>query len=350
MNEKAPRITAEQFLRFNEHLFGLVRARVPLDQGLRQMAEEMGRGRLQTFTASVAQDLQRGCQLSEALEKFQPHLTDYYVALVRAGEKGGSLAEILHHIVTETRRQIHHRRALVTSLAYPTMVLLMAVGIFSLVCLKVIPHFAAIFREFGAQLPSLTQVIVNLFTGVLTHLVPLLLIAGILVIGLVIVFSGRVARPFRDALLLNFPIIGPLVYNDVAISFCRSLGFLLMRGVTMTDALSLTQSVLRNVVARQFVGQVRESVLRGESLSTALERHHYLPPSASWMIRLSEERGDLDKTLLDLADFYEVKNEHIRQTIGSMVEPVIIFGLGIAIGTVIVALYLPLFTIPKIIR
>ena len=349
MNGKT-RITSEQFLRFNEQLFGLVRARVPLDQGLRQMAGEIGRGRLQTLTASVGQDLERGLQLSDALEKLRPHLTDYYVSLVRAGEKSGSLAEILHHIVTETRRQIDHRRVLVTSLAYPVMVCVMAIAVFSFICANVIPHFVDIFRQLGADLPLLTLMVVNTYNALARHLVPLLVIAGIFVAGLAIILPGYAARSFRDALLLNCPIIGSIVYNDTAISFCRSLGYLLTRGVTMTDALALTQSVVRNVIARRFVGDVHEGVLRGESLSAALERHPYLPPSTYWMIRMAEERGDLDKTLLDVADFYQMKNEQIRRTIGGMIEPVIVLALGLAIGTLVISLYLPLFTIPKIIH
>jgi type IV pilus assembly protein PilC len=349
MNGNA-RITSEQFLRFNEQLLGLVRARVPLDQGLRQMALEMGRGRLQNFTASVAEDLDRGLQLSAALEKFYPNVTDYYLALVRAGETGGSLAEILHHIIGETRRQIEYRRVLVSSLAYPAMVLVMAVAIFWFICQMVTPRFVDLFAQLGADLPKLTRVVISAFTTIVQHFVPLLVLAVLLAGGLVILFRSRTVRPFRDALLLHCPVISALVYNDIAISFCRSLGFLLTRGVTMSDALVLTQSVMRNVIAKQFVGDVRDGVLRGESLSAAIDQHPYLPPSTHWMIRLSEERGDLDKTLLDIADFYQIRNEQFRRTIGGMVEPVVIFLLGLAIGTIVVSFYLPLFTIPRIIR
>jgi type II secretory pathway component PulF len=344
------KITSEQFLRFNEQLLGLVRARVPLDHGLRQMAGEMTRGRLQNFTASVAEDLERGLQLSDALEKFRPNVADYYISLVRAGEKSGSLAEILHHIITETRRQIDHRRVLVTSLAYPAMVAVMAAAILWFICQMVTPRFVDIFSQLGADLPLLTRVVIKVFTAIVQHFIPLLILAALLIGGLAIFFRSLRLRPFRDAFLLHCPIIGSLVYNDIAISFCRSLGYLLTRGVTMTDALVLTQSVVRNFIARQFVGDVREGVLRGESLSVALEDHPYLPPSTHWMIRLSEERGDLDKTLLDIADFYQVKNEQIRRTIGGMVEPVIIFLLGLVIGTIVVSFYLPLFTIPRILR
>jgi len=344
------KISSEQFLRFNEQLLGLVRARVPLDQGLRQMALEMGRGRSQNFTASVAEDLERGLQLSAALEKFRPQVTDYYLALVRAGETGGSLAEILHHIIGETRRQIEHRRVLVTSLAYPAMVVVMAAAIFAFICEMVIPQFVDIFRQLGADLPGLTRIFVSTYTVVTKHFALFAVLAVLIAGGVVGLFRSPTARPFRDALLLHSPVISSLVYNDIAISFCRSLGFLLTRGVTMSDALVLTQSVMRNVIARQFVGDVREGVERGESLSAAIDQHPYLPPSTHWMIRLSEERGDLDKTLLDIADFYQIRNEQLRRTIGGMVEPVVIFLLGLAIGTMVVSFYLPLFTIPRIIR
>jgi len=349
-NQISRRITAEQFLRFNEQLLGLVRARVPLDHGLRQMADEMGRGRLQTFASAVADDLERGLQLSETLAKFQPQLSDYYVALVRAGEKGGSLAEVLHHIVTETRRQINHRRVVVTSLAYPAMVLVMAVVIFSLILVKIIPQFVEMFAQLGGDLPVPTQMVINASNALVNHLVPILVVAGVIIAGLIVTGTGRVARPFRDALLLNSPLIGTLVYNELAVSFSRCLGFLLTRGVAMTDALALTASVLRNVIARRFVEKVRESVSSGERFADALERHPFLPPSTCWMIRLAEDRGDLDRTLLDIADFYGVKNEQIRRTIGGMIEPLVILGLGLVIGSIIVSFYLPLFTIPKLIR
>lgn len=338
-------LTSEQFLQFNEHLLGLVRARVPLDEGLGRMAREIERGRLRTFVSEVAEKLQGGQQLSEVLETYRPHLSDYYVALICAGEAGGSLAEILHHLVGETRRQIDHRRAIVSSLAYPAMVFVLAVAIFAVVCGTLIPSLVEIFKELGRELPTFTLIVVNVAYAIRDHA---LVVAVVLAAILVIVGVVPQLRPVRDALMLNMPIAGRLVYGDIAISFSRCMGFLLERKVAMTDALALTESVLPNVIARRSMAAVRRGVSEGRPLSDMLDLHGYLPPSTRWMIRLAEERGDLERTLSDIADFYEAKQEQIRRTVRGMVEPVIILGLGLLIGSLIVSLYLPLFTIPKL--
>jgi len=343
-------ITSEEFLQFNEQLLGLVRARVPLDSGLQQMADEIEGGRLRTFVASVADDLGRGRQLSQALERFRPEISDYYIALLRAGEKGGSLAEILHHIVSETRRQIDHRHAVAAALAYPTMILLIASAVFAFICLVIIPQFKDVYQELGADLPQPTASLIAVVDAVRHSFPRVVVVAAVLFTVLGLFISGRIARPLRDALLVNLPVIGRFVLNDIAITFMRCLGFLLSRNVTMADALVLTQSVLRNVLAQRFVAQVHEGILRGERFSDMLDRHPYFPMSTRWMIRLSEDRGDLSQTLLDLADFYQTKQQHLRQTFQGMIEPVLIVFLGLVVGFIVVSLYLPLFTIPKIIK
>jgi type II secretory pathway component PulF len=349
MSEAVQRIDAEDFLRFNEHLLGLVRARVPLGEGLRQMADEVEGGRLQSFVAAVAQDIERGQQLSAALAKFSPQIPDYYLAIVAAGEQSGSLADVLHHIVTETRRQIDYRRALFTSLAYPAMVVLFAAVVLAFVSVVIIPKFKEIYAQLGAELPAPTAVMIVIVDFLLSRKVPLLV--GLLLVALVLrqSFAGRIARRLRDALLLNIPLVGRIVFNDFAITFTRCTGFLLSRGVAMVDALTLTESVVQNLVARDFVAVLRQGVSGGESLSRMLEAYPYFPASTRWIIRLSEERGDLPQTLLDLADFYDVKQQHIREAFRGMLEPILIVALGCVIGTIIVLLYLPLFEIPKVI-
>jgi len=347
------RITAQQFLVFNDHLLGLVRARVPLDQGLRRMAEEMKPGlnapsRFRGFIDRVAGELERGSQLSQALESAQVTLPDYYIALVRAGEAGGSLAEILHHVVTETQRRISHRRAVTSALIYPAVVLIFAVTIFSFILWVIVPHFVDIFLELGAELPLPTLMLVNLATGVgawWPYLLALMVLLPVLAFG-----SKWIGRTFRDALLLNLPVVGRLVYDDTIVTFTRSLAFMLARRVPLPDALTLTQSVLENRLARQFVGDVRGEVERGRSLSEALDASNFLAPSTRWMIRLSEQRGDLDATLSEIADYYQDRVQTYRRSIQGLLEPVIITGMGIIIGIMIISLYLPLFYIPKVIR
>jgi type IV pilus assembly protein PilC len=340
-------ISAGEFLRFNEHLLGLVEARMPLDEGLRRMVTETRSGRLKAFVGEIAEDVEQGSQLSEALAKRKPFVADYYVALVRAGERAGSLAEVLHHIITETRRQIDHRRAVVISLAYPIMVFCLAMAVLMFLCWKVIPEFVDVYHDLGADLPVPTQITVNVAFALRDHL----LIVGAALAG----FIGAVlvippVRPVRDALLLNLPIVGRLVFADMAISFSRCLGFLLARGVPMTEALGLTESVMQNVVARRYVGEVREGVAQGESLGDMLDVHVFLPPSTRWMIHLAEERGDLDRVLLDIASAYEFTQEQVRRTVRGMLEPAMIVALGLLIGWLVITLYLPLFAIPHIIR
>jgi type IV pilus assembly protein PilC len=314
------------------------------------MAEEVGGGRLQTFTSTVADELSRGRQLSEALERYSPDIPDYYIALVRAGEKAGSLAEVLYHVIHETRRQIDHRRAVITSLAYPTMTLLFAAAIIVFVGVVVVPEFRAAYNELGAELPEPTGSLFQLLENVGRHPLYYGATVATIVAALAAFGSGHVARGMRDAILLNMPIVGRMVFNNAAITFMRCTGFLLERGVAMAEALRLTESVMQNVVARQFVAQVREGVERGEPFSDLLDAYPYFPQSTRWILRLAEERGDLDQALLELADFHEVKQEHLREAFRGMLEPVLIILVGLLVGTLVVLLYMPLFEIPKLIK
>jgi len=341
----------EEFSRFNQELEALVRTRLPLSQGLRRMARDLGSSRvLGALADEVAKGLERGRSLSESLEESGRSFPRLYIQLVRVGEKSESLATVLSAIVRSARREQEMRSSLKTMLIYPTFILTLAMAITVGVALFVVPHFVNLYAEIGAELPAITLFIIA-GSRSLSGKEGL----GLLLIPILLVMLYRIARKrpstrrWLDAVVYRLPLFGSLVSVHHAGLWCRALGELVGGGIPLDESLDCVAEAVSNLRLRKITLDAAARVRRGGRIFDATEGVYVLPASFLWMIGRAEERGDLSDTLRELADLAEAKTTLLRQRAFTFFEPILLLCIGLGIGILVVSLYLPLFWIGHVV-
>jgi type IV pilus assembly protein PilC len=342
------KLSKEDLIRLNKELHAIVKAGMPMDEGLRHLAKELD-GQLKPMVEDLQRRIEKGESLSAALAARKDLLEDYYIAMVRAGEESGNLGKVLLNIIAGYQRSLAVERTIRTSCRYPVIILCLFLVIFSLILIKVLPQFAEIYAYMGAEIPGPAAFFITLSTLLRLHYLKILAV----VIGVVVIvyLFGRTkpGRTFLDALLLRLPFIGSIAYFDLISTFARNLANLLTSNVPLDAALRLTRSTLRNSVGQMMVARIEEYVSKGKTIAAALEENRYCPPATIWMIKTAEERGDLENVLYDVAQYYDDRYYELREETFHYIEPFLIVLLGLVIGFMVISLYLPLFTIPKII-
>lgn len=352
MSETAhgPSLRLEEFLRFNQELEALVRTRLPLSDGLRRLGGESSLARrLDGVARSVAEGLDRGRSLSQAVEESGHAFPRLYVEMIRVGEKSESLSTVLNAVVRSAHRQLEVRSAFKTMLFYPLFVLILAMSITLGVAIFVVPHFIEIYAQLGAELPGLTLLIVTLSRALSENGIVVLLIPVLFVLLARAFVSLPFVRRWFHSWVYWVPMVGPLMSIHHTGLWCRALGELVGGGVPLDESLDWVSEVVPNHTLRGISQRAAVDVRRGGRLAQSMEGTRAIPPSFQWMISRAEERGDLRDTLRELADLADAKAGLLRQRAFVYFEPLILVGVGLFIGILVVSLYLPLFSIPRLI-
>ncbi len=343
----------EEFIRFNQELEALVRANFPLAEGIRRLSGEMRASRnLREMSDGIARELERGQSLAQAIEKSGSGFPKMYLEMIRVGEKSGSLAASLRTIIHASERELDLRSTLRTMMAYPLVILALAVALIFFLSLTVIPRFSDIYAQLGAELPALTTWVMQL--GRLWNLGMgfIFLVGGLVVVALLLRWLHHnflVMRLFDNELWLRLPILGPLISMHVAEQWSRALSQLLRGGVPLAESLGFMSDTLPNLSVQKVCKDCEANVRRGGRLVDCLDRSPAFSPSFRWILARAEERGDLADALDDLACLAEAKGHFFRQRALVFFEPLLLIAVGCGVGILVIALYLPIFSIPKII-
>ncbi len=346
----SPSLKLEDFVRFNQELESIARSRIPLSSGMRKLGEEFrASSRLRKVAEEVAAGLERGRPLSQALEESGHQFPRLYVELIRVGEKSESLPAILNAVVQSGHRELEMRSALKTILTYPVAVLALAFGIVILLSVYVVPHFIQLYEEMGAELPRLTLWLITAldwFTD-WTLFIPfgLLILLVILVRNL---YRVAATRRVLDTLVYRLPLFGSLFSVHHSGQWCRVMGELLRGGVSLDEALDCAAEAVPNQVMRSLSHQAAQQVRRGGHLLEPFEHSFVFPPSFEYLIGRGEQRGDLQNTFTDLADLADARSLLLRQRALVFFEPFLLIVLGLSIAFLVISLYFPLFTLPRI--
>jgi len=326
----------------------LVKAGMPLLRALRTISDQLEPGILRQVFASVAHDVEAGVKLSEALSSHPRCFPSFYVNMVRAGEVGGLLDEILKRLAELLERQRRLRERVRSALMYPAFVMVAAVSILAILMAFVVPTFLGMFAELGSALPLPTRILVVMCDSVRTGW--WMVAAG--AFGLFAVFRAILRTPAGkmqfDRLLLHLPIFGPLVHRLLIARFSRTFGTLLTSGVSILEALETVRATVSNAVLDQALQDVERSLKTGESLARPLELSGAFPPLVSRMVALGEETGQLDRMLVQLADSYEEEVEIQLGGLTQLLEPLLLVGVGGVVGFIVIAMFLPLLSLTKI--
>ncbi|MBI3087914.1 MAG: type II secretion system F family protein [Candidatus Omnitrophica bacterium] len=326
----------------------LVKAGMPLLRALRTVSDQLDPGPLRQVFTLLAGDVEAGVRLSEALARHPRVFPPFYVNMVRAGEVGGLLDEILKRLAELMEKQQRIRDRVRGALMYPAFVMFAAVSILIILMAFVVPTFLGMFTELGSALPLPTRILVFICDSVREGWWWVLLAAG----GLTALFRAAIQTPAGkrqvDRTLLHAPVFGSLLQRLLIARFARTFGTLLSSGVPILEALTTVRATVSNAVFDDALQSVERSLKTGESLARPMELSGAFPPLVSRMIALGEETGQLDRMLVQLADSYEEEVDIQLGGLTQLLEPLLIVFVGGIVGFIVIAMFLPLLSLTKI--
>ncbi len=334
---------------FTRQLATMIEAGIPILEAMDALQEQVTHPYFKSVIASIRDDIQLGSGLSASFAKHPAAFDPLYVNMVKVGETGGVLDTILERISFYLEKTLKLKRKVKSALIYPAVVVSMAIIITVLLLVKVVPTFTGIYGSFNAELPGMTQVLIAVSNVMQRYI--------LFVIGGVMLFFFLMARWYRtdagklimDRATLNVPLFGPLI-RKVAISrFSRTLATLLQSGVPILESLEIVGKSIGNRVLELVMDAVRASVREGESISAPLAKSGVFPPMVTRMISIGEKSGQLEKMLTKIAEFYDDQVDAMVAGLTSIIEPLIIGILGIVIGFIVIALFLPILNITQLI-
>jgi type IV pilus assembly protein PilC len=317
-------------------------AGLPVLRGLRILEHQMKASALKNALIDVVEDVESGSTLSEAMGKHPRAFDRLYVNMVRAGEAGGALEVIMQRLAEFKEKSQTLKRKIIGAMVYPAVVISAAVGILIFIMVAIIPKFEKIFREFDLKLPALTQFLIDVSMWCSKYwwslpLVPL----GIWLLFKLIRLS-RVGNYALDRLTLWIPIVGKIVEKTVVARTMRTLGTLVASGVPILESLSIVRETANNAVFERMYQRVYESIREGDTIADPLRESRLVDDMVTNMVEVGEETGDLDTMLYKIADFYDEEVDVAVKGLISLLEPIMIIVLGGIIGTIVVALFLPM--------
>lgn len=345
------KVSVKDLALFSRQLSTLVNAGVSMVRGLGVMTDQCSNPRLKLALTEVLDDVKQGTNLSDALRKHPKVFDRLYCAMVQAGEAGGVLDDVLSRLAQLLEDSARLTNQIKSAMTYPVVVCSIAVAIFIGMCKFIIPVFSGVFKQLGGELPVFTQFLVNV-SNFLNSWTFWLLPGGF--IAFMFAYRQFYATPFgklyMDGVFLKLPLFGDLVVKTAVARFSRTFGSLSRAGVPILAALEITSDTAGNQVISNAIDQARGAVREGGQIAPALEKTEAFPIMAIQMISIGEETGEIDKMLMKVADFYENEVEEAVKALTSLMEPIMICVLGGMVGSIIVGMYLPIFSIMEQIK
>ena len=345
------RIRLDDLAIFCRQMATLVDAGIPILGGLDAVAEQMENRALRNVVVKIREDVEGGTNLTAAIAKQSHVFSPLFVSMMRAGEASGHLAEVLDRLATYLEKSAALQRRIRSALVYPVIVITMAVLITGLLVLTVIPAFKEIFATLGARLPLPTLILLSVSDLLRRWFLVwfLMLVAGILVFRRWVLKTSK-GRLWFDRTMLRLPIMGPIVRKVAIAKFSRTFATLVRSGVQILSALEIVSETAGNRVVGDAVLQVKASIKEGENIATPLTASGVFPPLVVRMISVGEQTGRLDDMLIKVASFYEDQVDTAVAGLTSAIEPVIIAVLGVVIGSIVMAIFLPIFQMSTLIK
>ena len=331
---------------FANKMAALVDAGVPIVRGLSLMAEQQKMPLFKRALTAVTADVTQGEGLGVAMRRWPKVFDKLTIAMVEAGEVGGVLDETLRRLAIVLEGNAKLQNQIKGAMGYPVSVLVIAILVFLGMTIFVIPTFAGIFASLNAKLPAFTQMLVDLSKLLRSPFALVLVAALVVIVALFLRYYATPSGRLRvDGILLKLPLFGELIQKVATAQFCRTFSSLTRAGVPILLALEISQDTAGNSVISKAILESRNDVQEGVPLSVGLTRKNVFPDLAMSMLGIGEETGQLDAMLSKVADFYEDEVEATVKVLTSMLEPIMIVFVGGIVGSILVAMYLPMFSI-----
>jgi len=335
---------------FSRQLSTMLAAGIPLVQAFEIVANGNEKAAMQRLVLEIKADVEGGTSLHETLGKHPLYFDDLYVNLVEAGEQAGALESLLDKVATYKEKTEALKKKVKKALFYPAAVLAVAIIVTVVLLLFVIPEFESLYKGFGADLPAFTQMVIGISKFVQHNGIYLAVVLGSA--GYAFFYfqkRSRAMREFLDRLSLKVPIIGPILNKAAIARYARTLSTMFSAGVPLVEALDSVAGATGNIVYEKAVLRMRDEVSTGQRLQRSMENTGLFPNMVNQMIAVGEESGSLDEMSAKVATFYEAEVDNAVDAMSSLLEPMIMVILGVLVGGLVIAMYLPIFKLGSVV-
>lgn len=344
------KVKPEDIAVFSRQLATMLAAGIPLVQGLEIVGAGHEKPSVQKLILTIKADIEGGTALHEALARHPLYFDDLYVNLVEAGEQAGALENLLDKIATYKEKTEALKKKVKKALFYPAAVLVVAVIVTVILLVFVIPQFESLFKGFGADLPAFTQFVIDLSKLIQDKGLFLAIILGGAIYGFVYFKKrSKKMRETLDRLALKVPIIGPILNKAAIARYARTLSTMFAAGVPLVEALESVAGATGNIIYEKAVLAMKDEVSTGQRLQRAMENTALFPNMVNQMIAVGEESGSLDEMSSKVATFYEAEVDNAVDAMSSLLEPLIMAILGVLVGGLVIAMYLPIFKLGAVV-
>ncbi len=346
------RLKTQEKITFARHLSMVVRAGLPLLEGLQMLRRQRFSKTLGAVIDQLVADVNAGRPLADSLGRFPQLFGDFFTNIVRVGEASGTLGDNLAYLADEIRKGRELQGKVRSALIYPVVLLVATIAVVSFLTFFVFPKILPVLSGFNVQLPLTTRILI----GVLDVLSKYGIVGGLAaiaaIVGLRFLFTR--VRPFRKAFhgfLLGIPVTGQLMMNVNVANFSRVLGILLKSGVHIVEGIQVTSATFSNLVYKDVLMRAADGIRRGESLGAELERYpRAFPPLMTGIVTIGEQTGNLEGNLIYLSEHYTEETDEALKTMTALLEPILLVGMGLLVGFVALSIILPIYSLSQGIR
>lgn len=328
---------------FTRQLSTMITSGLPLVQSLDILSNQIEDKDLKGIVREIKEKIETGSRFADALRDYPQCFDALYVNLVVAGEEGGMLDTVLQRLAVYMEKSAKLKKKVKSAMIYPISIIVVAIGVVMVLLIFVIPVFETMFKDMGATLPLPTQIVVNLSRLVKSKIIYMIVVIGAAIFMFKRYYNSEKGRKKIDALILKVPIFGVLAIKASVARVTRTLATLLSSGVPILESLIIVAKVAGNKIVEEALIIARARISEGRSMSEPLEESKVFPPMVVQMIEVGESTGALDNMLNKIADFYEEDVDNLVSNLTAMMEPMIMMFLGVVLGGLIIAMYLPIF-------
>ncbi|HEZ3347657.1 TPA: type 4 pilus assembly protein PilG [Neisseria meningitidis] len=344
------KITQEDITVFTRQLSTMIKAGLPLMQAFEIVARGHGNPSMTEMLMEIRGEVEQGSSLSRAFSNHPKYFDRFYCNLVAAGETGGVLESLLDKLAIYKEKTQAIRKKVKTALTYPVSVIAVAIGLVFVMMIFVLPAFKEVYANMGAELPALTQTVMDMSDFFVSYGWMVLIALGFAIYGFLKLKARSIKIQRRmDAILLRMPIFGDIVRKGTIARWGRTTATLIAAGVPLVDVLGSTAGAAGNLIYEEATWEIRTRVIQGLSMTSGMRATELFPNMMLQMSSIGEESGSLDDMLNKAAEFYEDEVDNAVGRLSAMMEPIIIVILGLVIGTLLVAMYLPLFNLGNVV-
>ena len=344
-------VKPEETIIFTRLLATAINASLPLTRALEITMDELPqRSGLRSIILSVLHQIKVGKSLSSAISLYPKVYSPFFINMIKAGEKSGKLGQALSEILKYLQKRNEMKKKMSGALMYPVMMLSFAVIVLGFFVTVIIPKFQESYAQFGKDIPELTLAIINITKAIRENFIWIVLVGGAIAAVIVFLLRSDRGRRFFEQIIFAIPIIGALYLKDIVARFTRTVGVLLTNGVTLVESLELVIGIVNNKTFEWTIHDSIQDLTQGKSFTNSLKNNKYVPAILIQMASMGEESGRLAELMSNLSDFYEREVEVGIDRITTIISPIMIIFIGLIIGVIVIALFLPIFNMSQMLN